>query len=343
MLSRIKTRRRSRLVIVSSFCAGMLPSSWGHAQTASQRIADPFGGHSGSVAEVGDEALIERVFKESGRDLQLWRQFVTDSNVYVEGLPRDDVLNALEFIAVQDTGYSEIISSGAVKAIVHLSASDPGLRERLLRIISSENCGSGARTQACQLIRYVADDSVQQTLLELMKAHWGTKKADDLYWYSLRDLSSAAFLRFIEKRASDPKEKSWLRERCMHHLPEVRAAQSLESTIRLLETNVQDEDLDTQWLLRQAARLGGTRQQLRAAMLGRLRKTRDRGTSQEARHPLGVAIDEYGLLTPDDAKKYPIIGDRVTIRTVCGDSPFPPWATRHKELERRYYRRDLAD
>lgn len=268
-------------------------------------------------------------------DLRL--RFINQSREYIEqGEAADRVLDALECIAIEVGGY--FAGDSALAAMFHLSDDDSDLRERLLRIAVDPRTEEMTRRGACHLIRNLAGDrETQQSLLRYVKDYWrapGTIQVGEL----LKDLNNIEYLHFLEERVADPEENIGVKRLCERPIGEMKAAMTLEGALNLIQSG--ELHADRAWLLRQAARHGATKAQLRTAVLSFLRNHRDvakrTGESSIARE-----IIAYDLFGNDDEREFPFVAGVRGTRTSANRGPHPLWATRCLGEDDKFFRRDV--
>jgi|GEM_PF-3391353 len=269
-------------------------------------------------------------------DPVIWLDFVNRSNDDArQENNRERVLQTLECIAIQDRTISTI-GTQAVLALVHIAGDDSLLADRLIRIVVNPGTQEPVRATACRILPLITEETDEHKLIAFLKEQHDIGKVYSVY-LALREIGSLEFQEFAQERAADPNEAEWFRQQCAAVVAQLQASQTLAGTLTVLNEGLENQRVDGALALRHAAHLGATSTQLRAAALAFLKRCNNQGRPGEG---IDVALEglNRAIFTAEDADNYQIIHNAKNIHG--GRAAAPKWATYHKELEERFYRKE---
>lgn len=273
------------------------------------------------------------------------KEMLTDSNRYPglsslfdeeslkqlqNGADREEILDALETLTITGTRPFSM-SNGTLRVLYHISDGHPSVQKRLFRIVTHEHVRRSTLTFTCSLLSLEASEQVRRELLEHIKGIWREGYNWELRRV-LRDHGDVRYLKFLEKKFAtlnnSPFEADIERE-----IREIRAVQHLPQLLEIIRTG--DDNIDSSWLVMQAARRGAKRKDIHDAIMQYLKLPED-GISDHFASGLIYGGNKLKIFSITDAEVFNRGGSIGPVVDLCNEEPLP-WANLHKKKFRECY------
>lgn len=235
-----------------------------------------------------------------GADCTTGPQVINDAGKALAAVERGedkiDVLNDLLCFATTTRGRGAV---AAVNAVMGLTESDELARQYLIGIVKSPDTTLEVCYRACELLVYCADEDTAGFLLDELASGRSERNWPALY-RALRDLGDMQFLAWLEETGGQRGGRPLPGGYVEGDIQLLKALRKPEDLLSLFEAD--DKKLDRPWILKQVARLGVSREQIRSMVLLYLRKTR----FKEDHHVVELVYlcDEWRLLSGEERAEF---------------------------------------